>query len=115
MWKAPERMARLFETHAVEQYQQELLFSSQVDLMSLVVYRGMMIAIPSPYWESLRTISLTQMALLLQYLAAKVNLKRFLKSPRGTKKKREPLIVDRKHRHVSTARLLEAHQTTRKT
>jgi hypothetical protein len=34
---APERMDRLFETHAVEQYQQELLFSSQVDLMSLVV------------------------------------------------------------------------------
>lgn len=77
-------------------------------------YRGMMIAIPSPHWESLRTISLTQMALLLQHLAAQVNLKRFLKTPRGPKKKREPLIVDRKHRHVSTARLLEAHQTTRK-
>ena len=30
----PERMDRLFEKHAVEQYQQELLFSSQVDLMS---------------------------------------------------------------------------------
>jgi hypothetical protein len=78
-------------------------------------YRGMMIAIPSPHWASLRTISLTQMALLLQHLAAKVNLKCFLKTPRGTKKKREPLIIDRKHRHVSTARLLEAHQTTRKT
>ncbi|HEY9729285.1 MAG TPA: hypothetical protein V6D50_22780 [Chroococcales cyanobacterium] len=34
---APERMDGLFETYAVEQYQQELLFSSQVDLMSLVV------------------------------------------------------------------------------
>lgn len=34
---APERMDRLFETHASVQYQQELLFSSQVDLMSLVV------------------------------------------------------------------------------
>lgn len=31
---APERMDQLFETHAIEQYQQELLFSSQVDLMS---------------------------------------------------------------------------------
>jgi hypothetical protein len=42
-------------------------------------YRGMMIAIPSPHWASLRTISLTQMALLLQHLAAKVNLKCFLR------------------------------------
>lgn len=34
---APEKMERLFETHAQQQYQQDLLFSSQVDLMSLVV------------------------------------------------------------------------------
>lgn len=34
---APERMDRLFEAHAQQQYQQNLLFSSQVDLMSLVV------------------------------------------------------------------------------
>lgn len=34
---APERMERLFETHVQQQYQQDLLFSSQVDLMSLVV------------------------------------------------------------------------------
>lgn len=51
-------------------------------------YRGMMIAIPSPHWKSFRMTSLTQMALLLQHLAAKVNLKRFLKTTRGAKKKR---------------------------
>jgi Transposase DDE domain len=34
---APTRMNALFENHAQEQFQQELLFSSQVDLMSLVV------------------------------------------------------------------------------
>jgi IS4 transposase len=34
---APDRMNALFENHAQEQFQQELLFSSQVDLMSLVV------------------------------------------------------------------------------
>lgn len=34
---APEIMDKLFETHAKVQYQQDLLFSSQVDLMSLVV------------------------------------------------------------------------------
>ncbi|TWH42315.1 hypothetical protein [Dulcicalothrix desertica] len=32
-----ERLDNIFETHATAQYQQDLLFSSQVDLMSLVV------------------------------------------------------------------------------
>lgn len=71
-------------------------------------YRSMMIAIPLPHWQSFHTISLTQMALFLQHLATRVNLKRFLKTPRGAKKKRDPLIVDPKHRH-STQRLLESH------
>ncbi len=34
---AAERMDQLFDTHAKVQYQRDLLFSSQVDLMSLVV------------------------------------------------------------------------------
>lgn len=34
---SPERMDSLFTKHAMVQYQQDLLFSSQVDLMSLVV------------------------------------------------------------------------------
>ena len=34
---APERIDKLFDTHAIMQYQHDLLFSSQVDLMSLVV------------------------------------------------------------------------------
>ena len=34
---APERMDSLFTKYASVQYQQDLLFSSQVDLMSLVV------------------------------------------------------------------------------
>ena len=29
---APERIDKLFDTHAIVQYQQDLLFSSQVDL-----------------------------------------------------------------------------------
>jgi hypothetical protein len=33
----PERLDNIFEKHATVQYQQDLLFSSQVDLMSLVV------------------------------------------------------------------------------
>ena len=69
-------------------------------------YRGMMIAIPSTEWEPLVTFSLEQIAQLLQQLAYSVKLKRFLKAKRGPKKPRPPLIVDSKHRHVSTARLL---------
>jgi hypothetical protein len=73
-------------------------------------YRGMMIAISADHWQPFETFSLDQMVLVLQQLAARVKLERFLKATRGVKKKREPLIVDSKHRHVSTARLLETHQ-----
>jgi hypothetical protein len=70
-------------------------------------YRGMMIAIPHQEWEIFKTFSLEQIAQLLQQWATGVNLKRFLKATRGAKKPRAPLIVDSKHRHVSTARLLD--------
>ena len=77
-------------------------------------YRGMMIAIPSPNWQVFGKYSDEQMVLVLQQLAENVELKRFLKATRGTKKKRPPLIVNRQQRHVSTARLLETHQTLMK-
>lgn len=76
-------------------------------------YRGMMIAIGAVNWQIFRTFSDDQMVLVLQQIATQVELKRFLKATRGVKKKREPLIVDRKHRHVSTARLLETHQNAK--
>ncbi len=72
-------------------------------------HRGMMIAIPLEEWEIFKTFSLEQTAQLLQQWATGVNLKRFLKATRGVKKPRAPLIVDSKHRHVSTARLLNNH------
>jgi hypothetical protein len=74
-------------------------------------YRGMMISIPASHWQVFETFSVTQIGKVLQYLAQYVNLKRFLKATRGEKKKRPPLIVNPNHRHVSTARLLQAHQT----
>jgi hypothetical protein len=70
-----------------------------------------MISIPAPHWQVFETFSFAQMGLVLQHLAEHVNLKRFLKATRGEKKKRPPLIVNPNHRHVSTARLLQAHQT----
>lgn len=75
-------------------------------------YRGMMIAITQEHWQAFKTFSVDQIVLVLPDLASQVELKRFLKAIRGVKKKREPLIVDSKHRHVSTARLLDTHQNT---
>jgi hypothetical protein len=71
------------------------------------LYRGMMISIPAAHWQVFETFSIEEMGSVLQHLAHHVNLKRFLKATRGEKKKRPPLIVNPKHRHVSTARLLE--------
>lgn len=76
-------------------------------------YRGMMIAIPPQQWEVFRTFSLDQMVQLLQQIALCVNLKRFLKATRVHKKKRQPLIVDTKHRHLSTARLLDTYESNK--
>ena len=72
-------------------------------------YRGMMIAIPPPEWKPFEEKSNAQMARWLQECASRVHLKRFLKTPRSPKKKRKPLIIDRKHRHLSTARRLKDH------
>lgn len=76
------------------------------------VYRGMMIAIPPSHWTIFSTLSPTQLTDLLQGLAANVRLKAFLKQPRKPKKKKPPLIVDPKHRHFSTARILAASKKT---
>jgi len=75
-------------------------------------YRGMMIAIAPVHWRSFEFLSLPQLALLFGDLAARVNLKSFLKQPRSQKQKKPDLIVDRRHNHVSTARLLAQAQQT---
>lgn len=69
-------------------------------------YRGMMIAIPPTAWLCFGDLALPDFALLLQDLAQKVHLTRFLKQPRTEKKKKPPLVKDPKHPHVSTAKLL---------
>lgn len=75
-------------------------------------YRGMMIAIEPEHWTVFNSLCVPQLADLLQDLALRVHLTSFLKQPRGVKKKKDPLIVDRKHRHVSTARLLNQEKSS---
>jgi hypothetical protein len=70
-------------------------------------FRGMMIALPSPLWQPWREMNVEQCALMLEKLAAGVNLKRFSSAPRGRKKAKPKPVFDPKHPHVSTARLLE--------
>lgn len=69
-------------------------------------YRGMMIAIAPEHWQMFVDFSLSQLASVLQYLAAQVRLSSFLKQPRPPKKKKEPPQYDPCHPHVSTAKLL---------
>lgn len=73
-------------------------------------YRGMMIAIPPENWGIFANCSRQQLAEVLLDLADRVHLKKFRKQPRAPKKKKEPPHCDSRHRHVSTARLLERAQ-----
>ena len=88
----PERLDDIFERHAKVQYQREQQFSTLVNLLSLVVCG---------------IHPLIAMAEQLNILANQVNLKRFRKQPRKSKKKKKkPLVHDPKRPHVATARLL---------
>jgi hypothetical protein len=70
-------------------------------------WRGMEIAIPLEDWQRFATMPPAEFAQCLQNWAARVNLRRFRKSPRGPKKPKHKKKFDPKHPHVSTARLLE--------
>jgi len=53
-------------------------------------YRGMTIACEPDNWSFIQALSLSQLADFLLDLAARVNLKSFLKQPRSPKKKKPP-------------------------
>lgn len=73
-------------------------------------YRGMMIAIEPIHWQVFESLSLEQLAEILQDLASRVKLKAFLKQPRAAKKKKTPLVGDIRHPHVSTHRILSQNK-----
>lgn len=72
-------------------------------------YRGMMVALPPQSWQCFAALPLSEFLDCLQQWATQVSLKRFLKSPRGPKKKQPKIPYDPKHPHVSTARLLRSN------
>jgi Transposase DDE domain len=71
-------------------------------------FRGMEVAIEPEEWSDFSEMTVTSFADILRTWAAKVNLKRFLKSPRGAKKPQKKKKYDPKHPHLSTFRLLSA-------
>ncbi len=70
------------------------------------VYTGMMIALPTRYWDFLRCLEVPEFATLLQELARKIDWRRFRKHPRGPKKPPPKKLSGAKIKHVSTARIL---------
>ena len=70
-------MNRIFETHAQQQFQQELLFSSQVDLMSLVVC-GMHPSIHAAYQAKAAAISVSTTTLYQKLQGIELNVSQAL-------------------------------------
>jgi hypothetical protein len=69
-------------------------------------FRGMEVAITSQEWESFAQMTIPEFANTLLIWAQKVNLKRFLSSPRGVKKPVKKQKNNPKRPHVATFRLL---------
>jgi Transposase DDE domain len=69
-------------------------------------YRGMMIAIPEKHWEVFATMAPARLAKVLKELAAKVDLAKLRKHPRGPKKPKPRRQRNKRVTHVSTARVL---------
>lgn len=69
-------------------------------------FRGMMVALPSPYWtKKYAPLSPQQMARELRRLATGIDLRRYKKHKR-TPKQRNPRVYSRYRGHVSTARII---------
>ena len=71
-------------------------------------FRGMEIAIEPKEWFPFSQMTVTTFADMLRTWAGKVNLERFIKSPRGAKKPQKKKQYHPKHPHLSTFRLLSA-------
>jgi Transposase DDE domain len=70
-------------------------------------YRTLMKYVPAEHWQEWNSLPAVTMAPLLRAIAAKVKLKGLTRTPRGPKKPpQQKPVYDPKHKHYSTARLL---------
>jgi hypothetical protein len=74
------------------------------------VHEGMMIALPSACWEVFARMEVRQFAKTLKEIAAHVDLERYRKSPRGSKKPPPKRSRYKNGGQVSTHKLLTEHE-----
>jgi IS4 transposase len=105
------------QAHSIEPEGDQALSLYYVVNAIKITYEGMLISVPDEEWESYRSLSSTQVSRLLLDVAANVKIEKFRKHKRGvkkiTKKGYAPGHVARSH--VSTARLLQQAESSRKT
>lgn len=77
------------------------------------IYRGMMIAIPPPEWESFQTMTVPKLSQTLLRFARRIQMTKLQKYPRGPKKP-QPKKKSAQFQHVSTAKLLAAARQKKK-
>jgi IS4 transposase len=97
--------AALRNVHGEETVEQNLS-NYYLSLEIAQVYNGMMIAIPADEWQVFQSLSPAQLASVLKQLAAKVELKKFQKSPRAPKRPQPKRNYSGNGQHVATAKLL---------
>jgi hypothetical protein len=92
--------------HGEQKVQQEVS-GFYVALEWMLVYAGMMIALPAQQWRPFGPMPPQQLAGLLRQWATKVNLLKIKKAPPRPPKKPKPKPTKDKSTHLSTARLLD--------
>jgi hypothetical protein len=73
-------------------------------------HSGMMVALPAEEWGLFRAMTTGEFTAFLRGVALKVEFHRYPKSTRGPKKPQPKRRYDKKHPHVSTAKILEARK-----
>lgn len=99
--------AALASAHGRETVEQEVSEYYLTDELA-GTYRGMMIALPDEDWVGFGTMSTASFVAELRRMASCVTLSKYRKHPRGPKKPAPKKRHDKRHPHVSTARLLRA-------
>jgi hypothetical protein len=89
-----------------KQYVEEELSMYYLTLEVAQVTGGMMIAVPAENWEVFRKMSPEKFAATLVELARHLDPRKYVKHPRGPKRKQPKKISGKTNHHVSTARIL---------
>ena len=69
---------------------------------------GLLVALPEPRWSDIATMPINELVSELRQIASGIELRRYRKSVRGPKKPVPKKIHNRRHVHVSAAKILAA-------